>query len=256
MIDLTWWGHSTVSIRDSGVHLVTDPLLTDRVAHLTRRRGRAPDQLSPDAVLISHLHHDHLHLPSLRRLAPGTRVVVPVGGGGLITRLGLVAREVAPGDEVVVGGVSVRAVRAVHDGRRHPGSSWWGPALGYVVHGSLRTWFAGDTGPAELLGQDVGAVDVALVPVGGWGPVSRGSTTGQHLGPRDAAAVTVSVGASLAVPIHYGTMWPSGLRAKGHRLFLSPGAEFARELGALGTRAQARVMHPGEQYQWAPPAVS
>ena len=44
------------------------------------------------------------------------------------------------------------AVRAVHDGRRHPGSRWWAPALGYVVSGSSRVWFAGDTGPAPLLG--------------------------------------------------------------------------------------------------------
>ena len=75
-VEVTWWGHSTVSLRDSDTHLLTDPLLTHRVAHLTRRRGAVPSALAPDAVLISHLHHDHLHLPSLRLLPAGTTVLL------------------------------------------------------------------------------------------------------------------------------------------------------------------------------------
>lgn len=242
-VELTWWGHSTVSLLDRGTHLLTDPLLTDRVAHLTRRRGDAPSGLSPDAVLVSHLHHDHLHLPSLRRLPAGTRVVLPVGGAGLLDAIDLEPIEVAPGDTVTVGGLSVRAVRAVHDGRRHPGSSWTGPALGFVVEGTARTWFVGDSGPAPTMGADVGSTDVVLVPVGGWGPVSRPSTQGQHLGPREAADLVARVGASVAVPIHYGTLWPSGIRAK--QSFLSPGERFA-ELSP-----QALVLAPGDSTTWS-----
>ena len=223
-VELTWWGHSTLSLQLDEVHLVTDPLLTPRVVHLTRRSGPVPPRLDPHAVLVSHLHHDHCHLPSLRRLPAGTVVIVPVGAAGLLRTLPLDVREVAPDDEVAIGEVTVRAVRAVHDGRRHPGSRWWAPALGYVVSGSTRVWFAGDTGPAPILGADVGAVDLALVPVGGWGPVSRRSVDGQHLGPADAAAVADRVEASCAVPIHYGTLWPQGLRAQ--ESFASPGARF------------------------------
>lgn len=238
MVEVTWWGHSTLSIRDRGVHLLTDPLLTGRVAHLTRRRGSSPVDLAPDLVLISHLHHDHLHLPSLRRLPAGTRVVLPVGGGGLLADLPLEVVEIAPGDQVDIPGLEVTAVRAVHDGRRHPGSSWWAPALGYVVDGTSRTWFAGDTGPADLLGADVGGADVALVPVGGWGPVSRPSVYGQHLGPADAAEVCRRVDAGLAVPIHYGTMWPAGLPLQAS--FRTPGDEFAAQF------PRACVLAPGE----------
>lgn len=237
-VEVTWWGHSTVSLREQGVHLLTDPLLTDRVAHLSRRRGAAPLELAPDAVLVSHLHHDHLHLPSLRLLPPGTTVVLPIGGAGLLDSLALEPVEVAPGDVVHVDGLAVRAVHAEHDGRRHPGSSWKGPALGYVVEGERRTWFVGDSGPAPTLGADVGRADVLLVPVGGWGPVSRPSARGQHLGPDEAARLSAEVAASLAVPIHYGTLWPSGMRAKGS--FTSPGERFA-ELSA-----QACVLAPGE----------
>ena len=240
---MTWWGHSTVSIHDGRSHLLTDPVLTDRVAHLTRRRGAMPERLAPDAVLVSHLHHDHLHLPSLRRLPHGTTVVLPAGGAGLLASLSLRPVEVVPGDVVTVGGLSVHAVRAMHDGRRNPGSSWSGPALGYLVAGTARTWFVGDSGPHEDLGADVGVADVLLVPVGGWGPVSRPSARGQHLGPDEAAQVARRVRASLAVPIHYGTLWPSGLRVG--RSFLSPGRRFAE------TSPQARVLSPGQSTTWA-----
>lgn len=189
-------------------------------------------------MLVSHLHHDHLHLPSLRRLPAGTRVVLPVGGAGLLDDLDLQPIEVASGDAVLLGALTVRAVRAVHDGRRHPGSSWKGPALGYVIEGTAKTWFVGDSGPSPDLGADVGGADVVLVPVGGWGPVSRPSARGQHLGPADAADLVDRVGAAMAVPIHYGTLWPSGMRAK--QSFASPGEQFA----ALSPKAH--VLHPGE----------
>lgn len=250
-VHLTWWGHSTVSVRHGATHVLTDPLLTGRVAHLRRRGSPAPRGLAPDAVVISHLHHDHLHLPSLRDLPSGTTVLVPAGAGGLLRSLRLRVVEVAAGDRVQVGDVTVRAVVAVHDDRRHPGSSWRAAPLGYVLEprAGPRTWFAGDTADASHLGADVGSVEVALVPVGGWGPASRSPVRGQHLGPVEAARVVRRVGASLAVPIHYGTLWPVGLRLP--RTFTSPGRQFADLV------PEARLLAPGESTRWtAPGAVS
>ena len=242
-VDVTWWGHSTVSVRDSGTHVLTDPVLTRRVVHLDRRRGQPPEGLAPDAVVISHLHHDHLHLPSLRRLPTGTPVVVPVGAARLLAPLELDVRAVELGERVQLGSIEVQAVFAAHDGRRHPGSSWSSTALGYVLHGSVRTWFVGDTGPDEALGADVGTADVVLAPVGGWGPPSRSSVRGQHLGPGEAAAVVASVQASMAVPIHYGTLWPSGMREPAS--FGSAGQSFVDQC------AQGALLAPGESATWA-----
>lgn len=204
-------------------------------------------------MLVSHLHHDHLHLPSLRRLPAGTRVLLPRGGGGLLRSLPVAVDEVVPGDSLRVGEVMVRVVAALHDGRRHPGSSWSGPALGYVVAGSVTTWFAGDTGPGPGLGRDVGSTDVALLPVGGWGPVRRPSVRGQHLGPLDAARVARSVAAGLAVPIHYGTMWPHGLDVDRHHGFAGPGAAFAAHVRLLAPGTAVAVLSPGETLAWQSP---
>ena len=65
---LTFVGHSTVLVELGGVRLLTDPVLRDRLLHL-RRHATAPAREVVeriDAVLISHLHSDHLDLPSLR----------------------------------------------------------------------------------------------------------------------------------------------------------------------------------------------
>ena len=85
---VTWWGHSTTTVEDSGVRLLTDPVLTGRLAHLRRRRGLNPgiSARNADAALISHLHADHLHLRSLRQLPARTLLVVPRGAVALLAR--------------------------------------------------------------------------------------------------------------------------------------------------------------------------
>ena len=75
---MTWLGHSTVLVEVDGVRILTDPLVTRRLVHL-RRRAPTPTVDPVDVVLISHVHMDHLHLPSLRMTASGARLIVPEG---------------------------------------------------------------------------------------------------------------------------------------------------------------------------------
>src|SRR3974377_1345448 len=134
---IVFLGHATILIEVGGVRLLTDPLLRARVAHL--RRQTAPVALSvsarPDAALISHLHHDHLDLASLRLLGADTPLLVPAGAGaGLRRRVFTTVTEMRVGEVVSVGAVAITATEARHEGRRHPG----GPrakALGYLVGG-------------------------------------------------------------------------------------------------------------------------
>ena len=39
---VTWWGHATSTVELSGIRVLTDPVLTDRVAHLHRPIGADP----------------------------------------------------------------------------------------------------------------------------------------------------------------------------------------------------------------------
>ncbi|MEU0528554.1 MBL fold metallo-hydrolase [Streptomyces niveus] len=233
---ITWWGHATCTVEDSGVRVLTDPLFARRLAHLRRRRGDVPppEAAVADAVLVSHLHSDHLHLPSLAKLAPGTRLIVPHGALRAVPGLrrldavrragGLRITEVGAGDEVEIGPLWVRAVPAYHDGRRLPVGPQRSPALGYVITGERRTYFAGDTGLFDEMADVVGAVDVALLPVGGWGPhLGHG-----HLNADRAAEALTRLAPGAAVPVHYGTFWPIGLDGVRPHEFHSPGDEFVR----------------------------
>ncbi|GGZ67430.1 MBL fold metallo-hydrolase [Streptomyces echinoruber] len=229
-VEVTWWGHATCTVEDSGIRVLTDPLCARRLAHLRRRRGALPPPgaLRADVVLVSHLHADHLHLPSLARLAPGTRLLVPRGAPravpGLRRLTHLRVTEVAAGDTTAVDGLSVRAVPARHDGRRLPVGPRRCPALGYVVEGEARTYFAGDTGLFDGMAEAVGPVDVALLPVGGWGPfLGEG-----HLDAARAAHAAARLAPRSAVPVHYGTYWPIGMDAVRPHEFHAPGDEFAR----------------------------
>jgi L-ascorbate metabolism protein UlaG (beta-lactamase superfamily) len=254
-VEVTWWGHATCTVEDSGTRVLTDPLFTRRLAHLRRRRGAPPppEAAVADVALVSHLHADHLHVPSLARLAPGTRLVVPRGAPrqvpGLRRLRHLRLCEVAPGDEVSVGDLVVRAVPARHDGRRLPVGPHRSPALGFVVEGEARTYFAGDTGLFESMPKEVGPVDVALLPVGGWGPcLGEG-----HLDAGRAAEALALLAPHSAIPVHYGTYWPIGMDAVRPHEFHAPGAEFVR-LAAL--RAPEVAVHRLEHGESVRPGVA
>ncbi len=227
-LHVTWWGHSTATVEIGATRIVTDPLLVDRLAHL-RRTAPAPaaSATAADLVLISHLHHDHLHVASLERFEREIPVVVPRGALAAVPALRLRhCVEVEPGDTLEVAGVWLEVLPAAHDGRRHPWSRTVAPALGFRVAGEGRSWwYPGDTGLADPL-HAVARVDLALVPIGGWGP-----TLGDdHLDPSQAAAAVARVGATWALGVHYGTFWPIGLRrlAPGthYRRFETPGDRF------------------------------
>jgi L-ascorbate metabolism protein UlaG (beta-lactamase superfamily) len=255
-VSVTWWGHSTMWLADSGVTLLTDPLLTDRLVHLRRTAGPTPRLPgAPDAVLISHLHADHFHGPSLAALPGRPQLIVPRGARTFVAGTlgpGWARRcvELAPGEETEVGPVRVRAVPANHPGGRGPWSRARAAALGFVVEGTSRTWYAGDTGRFDEM-ADLAPVDLALLPVGGWGPTLHPH---EHLDAAQAADVARMVKASWAVPVHYGTFWPIGMGRFRAHMFSEPGTTFARCAAQVAPDTRVRVLRHGETLSLPDPA--
>jgi L-ascorbate metabolism protein UlaG (beta-lactamase superfamily) len=242
---LTWVGHSTVLLELGDVRLLTDPVLTPRVAHLRRHVAFDRDVLrGVDAVLISHAHLDHLHVPSLRLLPPDTTLIVPQGAGDLVRRRGFTdVRETRTGDTIALDAVEIATVPARHSDRRGPHSRVIAPAVGYVVRSSARAvYFAGDT---DLFPQmaALAPIDVALLPIWGWGP-----TLGDgHLDPARAAEATSRLDARLVVPIHWGTYSPSVVRRRRPAWLAEPGDRFRAELDRNGLGDRLRGLAPGER---------
>ena len=235
---LTWLGHSCVAIQLDGLGIVTDPVLRDRIVHL--RRKEPADQAALDGVgvvLISHIHHDHLDLPSLDRLDLGAQVIVPAGAGGLLRRRGFrFVREVVAGDEVEVEAVRVRVTHAEHAAGFRMGTGRTQP-VGYVIAGTRSVYFAGDTDLFEGMGS-LGRIDAALLPVAGWG--SR--LPPGHLDPVRAVEALTLTAPRLAIPIHWGTYaaWrpPRGDDA--------PARSFAELAATIAPAVDVRVLRPGQ----------
>jgi L-ascorbate metabolism protein UlaG (beta-lactamase superfamily) len=246
MARIEYVGHATVLVDLDGVRLLTDPLLRNRVAHLRRVAPLdAKSRRGVDAVLISHAHYDHLDIPSLEKLGKSLPIVVPRGLAGLLRKRRFEAViEVEVGETFRIGDLEVRAVPAEHDGSRGPFGASASP-VGYLIKGSRSVYFAGDTDLFDGMGE-LAPVDVALIPIWGWGP---GLGAG-HLDPKRAAAAVALVRPGLVVPIHWGTYFPIHLGLRGAPAFVDlPPAEFVTAVQETAPGVPVCVLRPGESLE-------
>jgi L-ascorbate metabolism protein UlaG (beta-lactamase superfamily) len=242
---VTYVGHSTVRIDTAGASLLTDPVLRPRIGHI-RRFAPSPDPGSwaaLDAVLISHAHHDHLDHASLDLLPAGLRVLAPAAAATLLRRRArLDVIEVAPGGRVRIADAEVTAVPADHDGRRVP-LGQPSSAIGYVIDGGPRIAFYGDTDVFEGMADLAGSLDLALLPIWGWGP----KTGPGHMDPERAAGATALLAPRTVMPIHWGTL--AGPRVWWRDDPELPAREFAAAAARLAPGVDVRVLSPGERLE-------
>jgi L-ascorbate metabolism protein UlaG (beta-lactamase superfamily) len=241
-VRLTYIGHSTVLIELDGVRVLTDPVLRGRVAHLVRR-GPAVDVgaiANLDLVLVSHMHLDHFDPGSLRMIDRAAHLIVPQGALRMATRLGFGrVTELAVGESSSVAGVDITATWANH--RRGRLLSRHSEAVGFTLAGAQRVYFAGDTDLFPAMREIAGSLDVALLPVGGWGPrLGPG-----HLDPERAAESLTLLEPRVAVPIHWGTLYRIGLRRSLRGLMAEPPRAFARAAARCAPTVDVRILEPG-----------
>jgi L-ascorbate metabolism protein UlaG (beta-lactamase superfamily) len=241
-LDLGFVGHATVLLEVAGVRILTDPFLRRGLGPL-ERHGPVPDADAlgdVDIVVVSHGHPDHFDLASLGAVRGRPVVVVPrgLGEGARRAVLGDVV-EVAVGERVDFAPLRVTAVPARH--WVSPGAPRAAP-LGYLLDAGVRIYFAGDTGRYAGMRDLAGEVDVALLPVWTWGPhLGPG-----HLGPRSAAEVVADIRPALAVPIHWGTLYPRRLHHIWAGPLAEPGDRFASHAAQIAPGVPIRVLRPGE----------
>lgn len=215
-----WLGHACFLLNFGGIHVLTDPFLTDYASPVplstTRRIVPAAipiAELPPvHVILLSHNHYDHMDTPALKQLArrfPLAQVVVPLGLKEIMVKHGF--KRVQEGDwwdTFETAGLQVTVVPAVHSSRRGLGDTdftlWCGFAFG---DDARRVYFAGDTAYGavfKVIGELCGPFSLGLVPIGAYEP--RSLMHSVHCNPEEAVKIGGDIKARHLVGMHWGTI--------------------------------------------------
>ena len=238
-LSVLWVGHATMLIQIDDKWILTDPFLVGTMGQIQRRVSPVGLDVARlpaiDAVLISHMHPDHLSLGSLEGIERRVRrLFVPEGGLVYVTDFAFDARELRSWSSFEERGLRITAVPVDHDGGRYGIDSAWMTKsfTGYVVeyHG-LSVYFAGDTAydarDFRRTREHFPHLDLALLPIAPIHPRSHMRTL--HMDPDEALDALSDLGARTMIPMHFDTL-VAGQDAPGE----------AREL--LVVRARARGM--------------
>jgi L-ascorbate metabolism protein UlaG (beta-lactamase superfamily) len=185
MVDnVAWLGHD--SFRLSGSKTVyIDPW------HIAA--GAPP----ADIILVTHEHSDHFDKGDIARVSQPATVLV--GPAEVTRQVAGDTRTVAPGDVVIVAGVTIRAVPAYNTSKfRKPGVVFHprdDAKVGYVVDLDGTTYYhSGDTDVIDEMSEI--DVDVAMIPV-----------SGTYVMTADEAALACGkLRAGVVIPMHYDTI--------------------------------------------------
>ncbi|MBF5060192.1 MBL fold metallo-hydrolase [Candidatus Neptunochlamydia vexilliferae] len=266
---VTWINHCTFLVNVEGLHLLTDPIWSDRCSPFSffgpKRNHEAPiplEELPPiDIVLISHDHYDHLDrrtVLKLQELNPGITWVVPLGVKKRLQRLGMRhIIEMEWWDEVHIGvkgqEVIITAVPSQHFSGRgifDKNRTLW---AGYVVDflrekkQEKRLYFVGDTGynrrDFKRIGEEFGEIDLSLIPIGTYVPHHFMEPV--HINPVRAAAIHDEVGSLLSVGMHWKTFRLSEEHLE------QPPYDLYCALEKRGIDPKTfRVLEPGQTINW------
>lgn len=209
---ITWIGHATFALRLGGQMIAVDPIWSERIQGVVKRLAPPGVALEDvpriETVLVSHNHFDHLDLPTLKRIGPTARYLVPLGNAGLLRDAGLTdVVELDWWQSHRVGDVEYTLVPARHWSMRMPwtrNEMLWG---GWVIRAPEGTaYHSGDTGRFDdfvEIGRRCGPIDYAMLPIGAYEP--RWFMEPQHMNPEDAVAAFEALGARTFVAMHWGT---------------------------------------------------
>jgi len=214
-LSVLWVGHATALVQIDDLFFLTDPVFTRAVGQLSPRLvepGLDVADLPPiAAVVVSHMHFDHLSYDSLGMIEEKTRIVLlPAGAKASVPRYDFEIRELERWESYEAGGVRVTAVPVRHVGGRWGIDQAWNirAFTGYVIeyHG-LSVYFGGDTAFDRERFQETRDrfpdLSLALLPICPTQPRSFMRRT--HMDSLEALDAFAVLGARRMVPVHFDT---------------------------------------------------
>ena len=216
----TWLGHATALVEVDGYRVLTDPVWSERCSPLQtvgpRRLHPPPVPLEAlpalDAVVISHDHHDHLDMRTIRMLARTQRAmfVTPLGVGAHLRAWGVPAARIVEldwGSSHTIDDLTLTCTPARHYSGRflsRNNTLWSSWVLAGPAH---RVFFGGDTGYTRSftdIGGQHGPFDMTVLPIGAYNK----SWPDIHMNPEEAVRAHQDLngaGGGTLVPIHWCT---------------------------------------------------
>ncbi|NVM53612.1 MAG: MBL fold metallo-hydrolase [Candidatus Helarchaeota archaeon] len=203
---ITYIGHATLLIEMNGLKILTDPILGKHLRYIVffRRKlkpGRTLEQLledNIDAILLSHSHLDHYHVPTLRKFPEDTPFFVPLEYKSKVKSAYKHFKDIHELDvwqKEEFNGITITAVPA-----HHPREG-----QGYVIEGNHTLYFPGDTGLFEELHEFPNRfqrLDVVFLPMMPRFKFIR--RFNPHIDAFGALEMVKILKPKYAIPIHFG----------------------------------------------------
>ncbi len=193
-IKLTWLGHSAFSLDIDGHNVLIDPYLSGNPL-----APAAHESLSPELILLSHAHGDHLGDTVAIAKRTGAPVVTNFEIASWMENRGVaVTHGMNTGGQMDFDFVTVKLTIACHSSS-FPDGSYGGMPHGFIVTAAdsgLRLYYAGDTAlfsDMAMYGDE--RIDVAFLPIGDY----------FTMGIADSLRAIQLIRPRYVVPMHYNT---------------------------------------------------
>lgn len=250
---ITYIGHATLLIEIGGKTILTDPNFDPALGRFLARVSRPGIELEAlprlDMILLTHAHADHLSFKSLAEIER-VPLYAPPAVARWIKRRGVgSAIELAPGESLTTGNMTVHAELATHKGNRYGVDRWRQQANMYLIATkSISVFFAGDTAltptSTHAVERELGdrRLDVALLPIG-YAPDWKVGFRRGHLTSMDALTLFERLGARYLIPYHWGTF--NHVTSSAYDAI----NEMREHVKTHARGSDVRILQPGESFE-------
>lgn len=199
MTRINYIGHSAFELSTGEKSVLIDPFISGNPSATVKA-----DDYSPQAILLTHAHNDHVGDSVEISKRSGAVVISTFELGEYLESLGANAIAANHGGTVPFDGGTVKFTPAWHTSSYSVGTNTNLMAVGIpagliVRYGGYTIYFAGDTalfGDMKLIGEE--GIDVAVLPIGDF----------YTMGPDDALRAVKMIDPKFVVPCHYNTFPP------------------------------------------------